>query len=229
MDVLYFLRRRTNFLRSLYRQTSAIYQDTKRRIDVGEPPFDNPPYDESGDPAYLSEWEDADEAIEVLGQACVSFLSGSLKLFLNEAEQEMREMYDPLPDKDAPTFKKQGFVGGYREWFASMGIKLEDSGVDLNVISEIVFTRNMSEHSNSIMSLGLSQDESARKKFPRPFFANPIEQGLFEQHLSEDPDGAVFGGLLSIQPHRLEKAIDAVETLCVWLEPQYLGGPKQLP
>ena len=70
---------------------------------------------------YLSEWEDADEAIEVLGQACVSFLSASLKLFLNEAEQEMREMYDLLPNKDGPTFKKQGFVEGYRKWFARHG------------------------------------------------------------------------------------------------------------
>ena len=129
-------------------------------------------------------------------------------------------MCDPLLTEAVPPSRSRASSKAI-EWFARMGINMADSGVDLNVISEIVFTRNMSEHGNSIMSLGLSQDESARKKFPRPFFANPIEEGLFDQQLKDDPDEAAFGGLLSIQPERLDKAIDAVEKLCVWLEPQY--------
>jgi hypothetical protein len=223
------LKLRTDFLRRFYKQASFPFLEAKRKIREHEEPFNDPPFDDSGDPPYLKEWEEADEAVEVLGQACVSFLSGSLKLFLNESEQEFRKFYGPLPEKDASTFKKHGFVTGYQHWFASMGINMEDSRVDISVVSEIVYTRNMAEHHNSIGSMQLSQDESAQKKFPRPFFANPIEDGIFAQQLEEDPDAAMFGGLLSVQPEKLHAAIDAVEKLCDWLEPQWRIGPKKLP
>jgi hypothetical protein len=166
MDVLFFLKLRTDFLRRFYKQALFPFLEAKRKIREHEEPFNDPPFDDSGDPPYLKEWEEADEAIEVLGQACVSFLSGSLKLFLNESEQEFRKFYGPLPEKDASTFKRHGSVTGYQHWFASVGINMEDSRVDINVISEIVYTRHMAEHHNSIGSMQLPQDESARKKFP---------------------------------------------------------------
>jgi hypothetical protein len=88
MDVLWFLKRRTSFVRRFYERASQEFLDTKHKIDCSEPPFNRPPFDDSGEPPFLEEWQDADEAIEFLGQACVSFLSTSVVLYLTEAEHE---------------------------------------------------------------------------------------------------------------------------------------------
>ena len=97
MDVLYFLERRTAFIRGFYTQTSAPYIETKRKIDAYEEPFSWPSGYEDSEPPFLAEWQEADEALEFLGQACVSFLSAALKLFLNESEREFRNAFDGLP------------------------------------------------------------------------------------------------------------------------------------
>jgi hypothetical protein len=72
MDVLWFLKRRTSFVRRFYERASPEFLDTKHKIDCSEPPFNSPPFDHSGEPPFLEEWQDADEAIEFLGQAMLS-------------------------------------------------------------------------------------------------------------------------------------------------------------
>src|SRR5688500_1941943 len=96
MDVLWFLKRRTSFVRNFYERASAQFLETKRRIERREAPFDKPPADNSGEPPFLKEWQDADEAIEFLGQACVSFLSASVVLYLTESEREFRAQWGNL-------------------------------------------------------------------------------------------------------------------------------------
>ena len=90
MDILYFLRRRTAFTRSFYERASHPFAEIQRQIERQEPPFDNPPLDESGEPAYLAEWQDAEEGLEMLGQMCLTLLSNSLKLYLDETTQKLR-------------------------------------------------------------------------------------------------------------------------------------------
>src|SRR5262245_61689139 len=97
MDVLYFLKRRTAFLRAFYKQTSAAYIETKRKIEAYEEPYSWPEGYEDAEPPFLAEWQEADEALEFLGQACVSFLSATPKLFLNESESEFRKAFDFVP------------------------------------------------------------------------------------------------------------------------------------
>lgn len=43
MDVLYFLKRRTTFIRRFYEQTSVQFSETKRKISEREPPYDGYP------------------------------------------------------------------------------------------------------------------------------------------------------------------------------------------
>jgi hypothetical protein len=221
MDMLYFLKRRTAFLRSFYTHTSAAYIETKRKIETYEEPYSWPEGYDDSEPPFLAEWQEADEALEFLGQACVSFLSVTLKLFLNESERQFREDFDflPIPALDLAAFEKNGFVEGYRQWFAAMGIDMEESGGDVTLMSEIVTTRNLSEHPKTISLMHLSQGEHERKKFPHPFFANPIEEAILTQQMEETGEDPGIPWMISIQPAKMLRVIDEVDKLSDWLEP----------
>ena len=43
MEVLFFLKERTKFIRHFYDAAGDPFHETKRRIEAGEAPFDNPP------------------------------------------------------------------------------------------------------------------------------------------------------------------------------------------
>ena len=56
MDVLFFLRERTKFIRYFYETAAEPFRETIRKIEADEAPFDNPPYSEDGEPPFLEEW-----------------------------------------------------------------------------------------------------------------------------------------------------------------------------
>ena len=56
MDVYFFLKQRTDLIRHFHNAASAPFVETKQRINDALPPFDAPPYDESGELAFLAEW-----------------------------------------------------------------------------------------------------------------------------------------------------------------------------
>jgi len=84
VDYLYFLRQRTRFIRQFYPDASSPSLDRRRRIEDAEEPFDTYQYDEIEEPPFLEEWIDAGEALDVLGQSCISMLSSSLHLYIQE-------------------------------------------------------------------------------------------------------------------------------------------------
>lgn len=46
MDVLFFFKERTRFIRQFYDSAAAPFIQTMKAIENEEPPFDNPPYSE---------------------------------------------------------------------------------------------------------------------------------------------------------------------------------------
>ena len=89
MDVLYFFKEWTRFLRYFYDSAAAPFSETMRKIEAEEAPFDSPPYREDGEPPYLDEWVEASDAVEVLGRSCLSMLSASLHLYFRTWEEEL--------------------------------------------------------------------------------------------------------------------------------------------
>ncbi len=81
MDAHYFLKNRAAMIRFFYSEATKRFIEIKRRIEAAEPPYDNPPWDDSGEPPYLKEWIDADTATELLGTASIAMLSDSIKLY----------------------------------------------------------------------------------------------------------------------------------------------------
>lgn len=65
MEVLHFLKERTQFIRYFYDEACQPFCEIKRKIEAGEEPF-KPPYSEDGEPPFLEEWLRADTALEVL-------------------------------------------------------------------------------------------------------------------------------------------------------------------
>src|SRR5687768_17230296 len=108
MDVLYFLKERTRVLEYFYNSASLPFNEIKRKIEGAEAPFDDPPYDESGEPAYLEEWLDADLGLEILGRNCISMLSATLQLYFKTWERELCVRW-------APGEKKAAFKNGFVE------------------------------------------------------------------------------------------------------------------
>ena len=210
MDVLWFLKRRTTFIRSFYERASQPFLEAKQQIDNHQPPFDNPPVDESGEPAYLDEWQDADEALEMLGQMCLSFLSTSLKLYLNDTINELTRFLGhgaKLP----PVEPKPG-LEKYETWFRRVNIDFQHAPANVALLREIVATRNLIQHPESIGFMRLHQRAADQKRFPRPFFAHPIEKAIADRQ----PDYEAT--LLWVTGDTLYGAIDVVEGFCSWLE-----------
>jgi hypothetical protein len=84
MDVRYFLGERLDFTEQLYVNSAAPFIERKRKIEAEEEPF-VPPYSEDPEPAFLSEWLEAEESLQVRGgsgwlDSLFPFLSGASRV-----------------------------------------------------------------------------------------------------------------------------------------------------
>ena len=114
MNVVYFLKERTKFIRFYYDQCVTPFADMKRQIEEGAPPFDNPPYSEDPEPPYLDIWMDANTGIQVVGLSCASLLSDSLKLYFHNLQHRVLGFRFADAESEKGAFKK-GFVAAYME------------------------------------------------------------------------------------------------------------------
>ena len=131
MDLAFFLRERTALIRHFFDTASAPFIETKRQIEAGEPPFHDPPWDDSGEPAFMKEWARADVELELLGRACITMLSESIKHYFKGWER-----YAPLTPAAKKTMTR-GFVRAYvNHYSAALGI--QGCPADLDVIEQVV-------------------------------------------------------------------------------------------
>jgi hypothetical protein len=86
MDVLYFLKQRTLFIKEFYATSREPFLEIQRKIDAGEAPFEPDPFDEGGEPPFFGEWIRAETSLEILGRTCISMLSASLKLYFQRGK-----------------------------------------------------------------------------------------------------------------------------------------------
>ncbi len=214
MDILFFLRQRTDFIRRHYDVCVEAFAEQKRLIEAVEPPFDDPPYSEDGEPAFLEEWLDADISIQLIGISCVSLLSDALKLYLNLLQhRQLRFFFDA---DEAKRLKKQ-FVATYRDALGEIfATDWSDTGIDFLVIEQVMLARNRGQHGTDLTSFLLTHDDRTLAKHPVPFFISA------EESQSLDSTGAALGGFLNptivITRDTLFAAIAEVEKLGDWIE-----------
>lgn len=213
MDYLYFLRERLNFIRSFYERSSAPFRLTMAAIEAGEPPFDDPPYDESGEPPYQVEWSDASEALEVSGRIAISMLSGSLQLYFKAREREIGMRWEK---GERERLFKDGFVHGYRRSFEEvLGVPWTESTANLDILEQIVLARNRDQHPDDLLTMSVSHAPKDWEKFRRPFFARPEEAEFFAE---ADEFPRWWGLSIHVSAEHVETAIAEVEKIVVWLD-----------
>jgi hypothetical protein len=215
MDVLYFLQQRTKFIRHYYDQAAQPFAETMRKIEAEEPPFDDPPYSEDPEPAYLAEWLEANTGREILGRTCVSMLAGSLKLYFQRWEGFLVARWEK---KNRDKAFKGGMIGGYKICFAHVGkIDWSKCPVDLDVLEQIVLLRNRDQHPECITTLDAGYWGEARQRFSRLLFTDDVCK-----EPSEDSQAltSVWGPAVRVSREDLFFAIEQVERLAEWMEPQ---------
>ena len=118
------------------------------------------------EPAFLSEWIEARDFIEITGRTCVSLLSGSLQLYLRTWDQMLSLK---CSDEFGSQFRNGGFVGGYRACFArKLRLPWNDCPADLELIEQVVLSvRNRDQHPDSITTLRVSHSPQRLDPVPQ--------------------------------------------------------------
>lgn len=212
MDYVWFLKLRTAFIRRFYANTQAGFVDTMQRIERGEAPFDDPPYSEDPEPAYLQEWLEARDGTLVVGETCISMLSASLKLFIVE---RMKRVLTPTA-AGTVALKKHGLLKGYRMLLEEAGLSIEHAPVDYGVLEEIDLVRNNAQHPRDLMNITSRYSLDSLKKRPSPFFIS--ERDASGLQLDSQDRKWLVAPEICVTSESLDKALNEVETFVQWLD-----------
>lgn len=211
MDIEHFLKARTAFIRYFYENAIQRFIEIKIAIEHQEEPF-VPPYSEDEEPAFLEDRMNAERSIETIGHVCISMLSSSLKLFLQEWVDRLRIDHGI---NFYVNFKKKGWFNGYKEIFENLKLPISNCGADLDVIEQITLARNRIQHPEILTTLRVIHSKKDLKKFPKPLFAKDSDLKMAMVIALHRPS-------VTSTKDNIFEAIRHVETLCSWAEEEYL-------
>ena len=216
MNVVYFLKERTKFIRRFYENAGEPFRVTIKKIEAKEAPFNTPPYGEGqdGEPPFMEEWSEANTSLEIVGRTCISMLSASLQLYFTTWEGELGIKCESEERKKA---FENGFLRGYQICFGDvLHLSWDDCPVDFGLLEQVILARHRDQHPEYISTMHVNHTLKDWKKFPQPFFASESEQ-----RMCADPD--ILGNpfmrpIVHVSSESLTTAIDQVEALAGWLE-----------
>jgi len=206
MDVTYFLKIRTDFIKFYYSEAVKSFLIIQKSIDEKKSPFNNPSYDESGEPPFLEEWMDSELGKDMVGFHCVSLLSESIKVYFDTLWKRVLA-FKPI---DKKLFVKEGFLSVYK---CALGNELNidwlQAGIDFNIIEQVVLARNNVSHGQKLNDMWPDHDKKTLKKYKNPFFTTEFELGLHK----ETKDFGNFSMIpnVHVSEDQLLKAIDEIE------------------
>jgi hypothetical protein len=206
MDILAGLRDKLRFIEWFYSVASHPFPEIKRNIESGEfgpvpVDADGCPYDD--EPPFLSEWLDADEALNLVGQAA-----------LNLAQSAIREYLDGFIGVNGhePPPGRGNWFQRYKQFFLiTYRIDWDGGPVPASEIEEINLARNDSQHSGQLFGMSKRMSEDHRARFPNGLFAHEL-------------DAQVFGGIVGSRPRMyvtergLGEAIRRIQAFCEFIE-----------
>ncbi len=218
MDVIYFLKDRTAFIRQLYCVTSAPYIERIQKIENEEEPFLLlNSSDEDNGPAFETEYIEAAESLDTIRLMYLSMLMSALHIYLKTWTKQSRI---PVDDECKSTFKTKGWFWGYSCHFnRQFKIDFNKAPVDLKTLEEIILARNRIEHQPSITSR--PQYEAKDYEILKSF----SYIGEFSEYLLNEIGFSPFTApLVSVSEEKLLKAISTIEKFAEWfnneLEPK---------
>ena len=207
MDVVFFLEERVAFILRHYALVGEPFTEIKRRIEAKEPPF-VPQYEEEDEPAFLQDWLDADESLQVLAYSCVSMLSASLQLFFKTWVEKSRVAID------SHERTKKGWFGRYKDHFRdNFQIDFDAVSANFGVLDEVVLARNRIEHPSSITTQRIRYEPLDMVKLQRPIFVREYECDV-------DEEDSIISSTLHISRDQLLFAANETTRFARWFDEQ---------
>jgi hypothetical protein len=212
MDVNYFLKSKTEFIRFFFDEAVKPFNQIQSQIDLQQPPFDNPPYSEDPEPAFLEEWLDAEMAKGIVGVTSISLLSDCLKGYFESLRT--RVIGFSIRATEKKKLFSEGFVSAYRTVLGEiLQTDWSDCDADLELIEQIVLARNSSQHVIDITTFQATHSKATLKKFARPIFVR--DYGLAAE---DDSLASFFEPEVEISREKLFSAILEVEKLADFID-----------
>jgi len=212
MDLLHFLNRRLSFIQNLYDSAIVPFEETKRQINDGEPPYiDNRhPDDYDGEPLFLEEWQEADDSTTVVGHWCLCMVEATLQTYLRDCISPVGSCWWKPSELKARLNQKKSrgrhWFERYRLLFLNhLEIDWKKGPVSLSDIEQVNLTRNDLIHQVDMLSFSIKRDEKHAKKFPNGLFTDDLWHGLGMERLR-------------VNREKLELAISLVRNFCTWLD-----------
>ena len=210
MDILAGLKDKLRFIERHYTTASNPFRETKRKIEDGEAPFEPPPFDPDTatdfDPPFLEEWQEADESLNIEGQA-------ALKL-VHSAFHDYLLWFVKLGGVEL-TAKGKNWLERYKKHFHDVyGIDFEQGPVPLDDLEEVNLARNDAEHSGDPFGMTRRQSGEHQLRFPAGLFVDEIDKQIAQSSRDAWP------GRINVTDDGVKEAIRRVETFCEWLDSQ---------
>jgi hypothetical protein len=215
VDLGYFLNQRLNFVEYFHANTTAYFQEVKRKIEAGEPPYAVARDPECTDePAFLEEWESADAAMNITGAACLDLLQSTLHAFL---DAYMAQIGNAQLIPELKQMGEKSWFGNYNKFFEEcLHINWAASGADIALLEDAILTRNDFAHNADLQSLNAFQTHTHSKKYPDSAFGDPRWKPLFNERTRSIVPGDT-----------LRQAVGALRTLCEYLERERYATTKR--
>lgn len=167
MDLLWGLKDKLSFVTWMYDEAVLPFAEMKRKIETSEGEFDESgldPDDFGGAPPFLEQWQNASEALNVLGQACLSLVKCALTEYLDGCIMLAKH---GKPQKKG----RESWFEAYRRFFGErLGIDWGTSPVDLRLIEEINLARNAIQHEGKEFGMDRYHEGNYHLRFPDSVF-----------------------------------------------------------
>jgi len=224
MDLLYFLKERLRFIEQLYDGAISPFEETKRKIEEHEPPYvgnRDPEY--VSEPAFLSEWQQANDSIMVIGHWALCMVQASLKAYLQGCIGPTGSIWWRPKILLSLLAKKQGksWFGRYRLLFLEdLEIDWNKGPVPLSNLEQLNLTRDDLIHNVDVLSIAVERNEKHAKLYPVGLFTDDLWAGIGAERLKVDTEN-------------LRIAIELVEEFCTWIDgircsyPKYIRGAEE--
>lgn len=220
MDLVFFIKARLTFATFFFENASKPFIRLILAIENEEPPYVSK-YDESGEPQYLQEWQDARTGLQSVGLTSLSMVASSLQLFLNDWVRYRLEELEKNVQYERK--HKKGWFHAYCKILEEIGFDLKACPADLELIEQSVLARNRGQHPEELTLLQITHSRNDLTKYPNPYFVSDADQKVVEL------DNGELSWWLSpkvyVDERKLCAIITEVENLCEWLEEQYRNAP----
>lgn len=217
MDLLYFLKERLRFIEQLYEGAISPFEETKRKIEAQEHPYiDNRDPEYVSEPAFLSEWQQADDSIMVVGHWALCMVQASLKAYLQGCIGPTGSIWWRPKILLSLLASKKG-----KSWFERYRLLfLEDLGIDWNTgpvplssLEQLNLTRDDLVHNGDLLNLSVERTEKHVERFPTGLFTDDLWKSLGSERLKVDK-------------RNLHEAMKLVEKFCTWIDGIRCSFPK---